>query len=165
MAEQTKSQRNPRWPRRRRYLFGFIWLICLLISIAALVMPYSTLQSTLKLQVGDVSGQDVLAPFTLSYQSELLTAQQRAESANAVTAIYGPPDADVARDQLEQLRAGLAFINTVRQDSFASLDQKIDDLSALQNVNLSQETAQATLLLEEGAWQNVQQVVASSDRQ
>jgi len=157
MAEQTKSQRNPRWPRRRRYLFGFIWLICLLISIAALVMPYSTLQSTLKLQVGDVSGQDVLAPFTLSYQSELLTAQQRAESANAVTAIYGPPDADVARDQLEQLRAGLAFINTVRQDSFASLDQKIDDLSALQNVNLSQETAQATLLLEEGAWQNVQQ--------
>ncbi len=157
MAEQTKSKRTPRLPRRRQFFFGLLWLLCLLISLAALVMPYSTRPSTLSLQVGDVSSQDVLASYTLSYQSEVLTNQRREESANAVAAIYGPPDANVARDQLEKLRAALAFINSVRQDSFASLDQKIDDLSALQNVNLSQETAQAILLLEEGAWQNVQQ--------
>ena len=173
MAEQTKSQRTPRWPKRRRYFYGLLWLLCLLVSLAALVMPYSTRQSTLSLQVGDVAGQDVLAPYTLSYQSEVLTKQQRDETANAVAAIYGPPDANMARDQLEKLRAGLAFINTVRQDSFASLDQKIDDLSALQNVNLSQDTAQAILLLEESAWQNVgqeaivvlEQVMRSSIRQ
>ena len=157
MTEQTKPQRTPRWPRRRRYFFGLLWLLCMLVSLASLVMPYSTRQSSLALQVGDVSGQDVLAPYTQSYQSEVLTNQQREESANAVAPIYGSPDADVARDQLEQLRAGLTFINSVRQDNFASLDQKIDDLSALQNVNLSQETAQTILLLEESAWQNVQQ--------
>lgn len=157
MTEQTKPQRTPRWPRRRRYFYGFLWLLCMLVSLASLLMPYSTRQSSLALQVGDVSGQDVLAPYTQSYQSEVLTNQQREESSNAVAPIYGPPNADVARDQLEQLRAGLTFINSVRQDNFASLDQKIDDLSALQNVNLSQESAQTILLLEESAWQNVQQ--------
>ena len=157
MAEQTKSKRTPRLPHRRQFFFGLLWLLCLLISLAALVMPYSTRPSTLTLQVGDVSNQDVLAPYTLSYQSDVLTNQRREESANAVAPIYGPPDANVAREQLEKLRAALAFVNSVRQDSFASLDQKIDDISALQNVNLSQETAQAILLLEEGVWQNVQQ--------
>ena len=157
MTEQTKPRRSQRWPARRRYFFGFLWVLCVLISVAALVMPYSSRQSTLVMQLGDVSGQDVLAPYTLSYQSEVLTNQQREENANAVAPIYGSPDANVARDQLGQLRAGLAFINTVRQDSYASLDQKIDDLSALQSVNLSQETAQSILLLDESAWQNVQQ--------
>jgi hypothetical protein len=157
MTEQTKPQRTPRWPRRRRYFYGLLWLLCMLVSLASLVMPYSTRRSSLTLQVGDVSDQDVLAPTTQSYQSEVLTNQQREDGANAVAPIYGPPDADVARDRLEQLRVGLTFINTVRQDNFASLDQKIDDLSALQNVNLSQETAQTILLLEESAWQNVQQ--------
>lgn len=157
MTEQSKSPRNERWPRRRKYLLGFLWLLCLAASIAALVMPFSTRQASLSVRVGDVSSQDVLAPYTQSYQSEVLTNQQRVEAANSVTPIYGPPDANVARDQLEQLRAALGFINSTRQDSFASLEQKIDDLSALQNVNLSQETAQNILLLDEGAWQNVQQ--------
>ncbi|MEX2143766.1 MAG: HDIG domain-containing metalloprotein [Anaerolineales bacterium] len=157
MTEQTKLQRTPRWPRPRKYFFGFLWLLTFLISLASLVMPYSSRQATLVLKIGDVAGQDVLAPYTLSYQSEVLTNQQREDRANAVAAIYGSPDSNVARDQLEQLRAGLAFINAIRQDSYASLDQKIDDLSALQNVNLSQETAQTILLLDESAWQNVQQ--------
>jgi len=157
MEESTKLQRRPRWPRRRQYFFGFLWLLCFLVSLAALVMPYSSRQSTLVLQVGDVAHQDVLAPYTLSYQSEVLTNQQRDDSANAVAPIYGSPDANVARDQLGELREGLGFINTVRQDSYASLEQKIDDLSALENVNLNQETAQSILLLDDSAWQNVQQ--------
>lgn len=157
MTEQAKLQRNPRWPTRRLYFLGILLAATALLSFLILVAPFSSQQSALQLQEGDVAGQDVLAPYTLSYQSEVLTTQQREEAANQVAPIYGPPDANVARDQLEQLRLALDFINTVRQDSFASLDQKINDLSALQHVALSQEMAQNILLLDDSAWQNVQQ--------
>ncbi|MEX1248126.1 MAG: HDIG domain-containing metalloprotein [Anaerolineales bacterium] len=157
MTEQTKSQRSPRWPTRSLYFLGLLWVLGLAVSLALLMLPFSSRQATLRLQVGDVASQDVLAPYALSYQSEVLTDEAQEESANAVVPIYGPPDADIARDQLEQLRNALTFINTVRQDSFASLDQKINDLAALQSVSFSQETAQNILLLPDAAWQNVQQ--------
>lgn len=157
MTEQTKPQRQSRWSSRRRTFLVVMWVACVALSFFVLVMPFTTTQASLRLQVGDVAGQDILSPQTLSYQSEVLIQQQREESAAAVAPVYGPADADVARQQLARLRTALNFINTVRQDNFASLEQKISDLSALQNVNLSQESAQAILLLDEAAWQNVQQ--------
>jgi putative nucleotidyltransferase with HDIG domain len=120
-------------------------------------MPFSTRQANLSLQVGDVSGQDILAPRTINYQSTVLTENARQDAADAVGAIYGPPEASVARDQLEQLQNALAFIDSVRLDSYASLEQKIGDLAGLQNVNLARENAQAILLLADSGWQNVRQ--------
>ncbi|MCW5878555.1 MAG: HDIG domain-containing protein [Anaerolineales bacterium] len=157
MATQTSPQRVPRWSTRRLYFLGLVWLLGLLAALFILTLPYTNQQTSLTLEAGQVAVQDVLAPYTLSYQSEVLTARQREESANGVAPIYGAPEATVARDQLEQLRQALNFITTVRQDNFASLEQQINDLAALQNVNLNQETAQAILLLDGGAWQNVQQ--------
>ncbi len=157
MPEANSVRRKGRWSTRRRIFLATLWLVGLLISTLALVMPYSTRQASLRVQVGDVVGQDILAPRTLSYQSAVLTAQRRQEAADAVTPLYGPPDAGVARQQLGYLQTALNFIDSVRQDSYASLDQKIGDLSALQNVNLGQESAQAILLLNESAWQNVKQ--------
>lgn len=157
MAEQTNPQRLSRWSIRHRTFLFVIWVICAALSFLILITPFASTQSNLRLQIGDVAGQDILAPQTLSYQSEVLTRQQREENANAVAPVYGPAEADVAREQLDRLRVALNFINTVRQDSYASLDQKINDLAALQNVNLTQEDAQAILLLDEASWQNVQQ--------
>jgi hypothetical protein len=157
MTEQTSPQRLSRWSSRHRTFLFVIWVACGALSLLILIIPFVTTQSNLRLQVGDVAGQDILAPQTLSYQSAALTQQQRDESANAVAPVYGPADADVAREQLDRLRVALNFVNTVRQDTYASLEQKISDLSALQNVNLSQEDAQAVLLLDEAAWQNIQQ--------
>jgi len=157
MVDQTSLQREPRWSSRRRTFLIVMWLACVALSFAVLILPFTATQASLRLQVGDVAGQDILATQTLSYQSEVLTLQQREEAANAVAPVYGPADADVAREQLDRLRIALNFINTVRQDSFASLEQKISDLSALQSMNLRQESAQALLLLDESAWQNIQQ--------
>jgi putative nucleotidyltransferase with HDIG domain len=157
MTDLTSSQRKTRWSSRRRIFLIVMWLACVAISFLVLIVPFVTTQASQRLQVGDVAGQDIQAPQTLSYQSEVLTIEQREESANAVAPVYGPADADVAREQVDRLRVALNFINSVRQDHFGSLEQKISDLSALQYVNLSQESAQAVLLLDEAAWQNIQQ--------
>lgn len=157
MPEPSSTRRKERWSTRRRLFLGTLWVACLLISTLALVMPFSTRQASLRLQVGDVAGQDILAPRTLSFQSAVLTAQRREQTADAVAPVYGPPDADVAREQLQNMQVAFSYIDTVRQDSYATLEQKIGDLSALQYVNLDRETAQAILLLNESAWQNVKQ--------
>lgn len=141
MPEPSSTQRKPRWSSRRRIFLWTLWLACLLISTLALVMPFSTRQASLRIQAGDVAGQDIVAPRTLNYQSVVLTEQGRDEAAQAVAPVYGPPDATVARDQLAELQTALAFIDSVRLDSYATLEQKIGDLSALQNVNLGQESA------------------------
>lgn len=157
MPENSNTRRKERWSTRRRFFLATLWLACLLISTLALVMPFSTRQASLRLQAGDVAAQDILAPRTLSYQSAVLTAERRQEAADAVAPVYGPPDSDVAREQLQNMQIAFTYIDTVRADAYASLDQKIADLAALQYVNLDQETAQDILILNDNAWQNVKQ--------
>ena len=84
----------------------------------------------------------------------------RAASANdgwLVPPQYTLPDTSIAREQLERLRATLAYITSVRSDPYASQDQKMNDLAALQDIQISQETATAILDLSESRWQAVQQ--------
>ncbi|UYN90339.1 MAG: HDIG domain-containing protein [Anaerolineales bacterium] len=158
MSEKTNSQRTPqRWSTRRSAFLWTLWTVCLLISVAALVMPFSTRQASLRAQVGDVASQDIVAPRTLNYQSAVFTERDRREASDAVAPVYGAPDANVARQQLEYLRSAVDFIDSVRADTYATLEQKIGDLTALQNVTLGRESAQAILLLNDSAWQNVRQ--------
>lgn len=150
-------QRTANPPVRRRVFFVLLLVVTALIAFVVLVMPFSSRQSTLALEVGDVAGQDVLAPRALSYTSEVLTEQRREDAAASVADVYGPPDANVARQQVDQLRAALDFINVVRADTFATPEQKLADLAALQNVNLGQENALALLNLSDSAWETVEQ--------
>jgi len=142
----------------RRGLWKSLLLIAtVLLSALALLTPFSSRQNSLVLEIGDVAGQDVLAPRALSYESEVLTEQRREESAQAVVPVYGLPDSSVAREQVVSLQAALGFIQTVRLDSFASSEQRLADISALQNINLGQERAIEILALSESAWQSVAQ--------
>ena len=145
------------WLARRGLSKALLLIFSVLLSAVALLMPYSSQQNSLPIEIGDVAGQDVLAPRALSFESEVLTEQLRQESAQAVASVYGSPDANVAREQVEGLRAALDFIDTVRLDSFASSEQRLADLSAMQNINLGQERAIEILALSESAWQSVKQ--------
>jgi hypothetical protein len=63
----------------------------------------------------------------------------------------------VARQQLERLRATLAYITNVRADTFASSQQKLDDLAALEDLRLNQDTAATILALPDTRWQEIEQ--------
>jgi putative nucleotidyltransferase with HDIG domain len=128
---------------------GAIWL--------AVVVSISTAPSAMDLQEGDVTTQEVLAPRAVNYTSEVLTEHHRQNAANAISPRYTLPDTSVAREQLDHLRATLAYITSVRSDAYAIFDQKMTDLAALRDVKLSQETAEAILALSESRWQAVQQ--------
>ncbi len=147
-----------RTARLRHNLFLFLLFVIVAAGAwLAVTLSLSTAPSATDLQVGDVASQDVLAPHDVSYTSEVLTDRRRETAANLVAPRYTVPDTSLARQQLETMRAALAYISSVRADPYASLEQKMADVAALQDVHLSPDTVEAILELSDARWQAVQQ--------
>jgi hypothetical protein len=146
--------------RRRAYLIALL-LVSLTLGLVAVLAPVLEKTRTTALQEGQVATQDYRAPRPISYISEIRTEQRRFAAEQAVQPIYTSPDTRVARRQMEQLRAALAYIQTVRADAYASADQKLADLAALEEVVLSREAAATILSMNDARWQEVQQQALS----
>ncbi len=127
------------------------------LTVFALLIPSLNEEGALNLEVGDVSSQDIRAPTAVNYQSQVLTEERQESIVNAVSPVYDPPDSNIARSQVERLRNVMTFITNVRANSYASPEQQLADLAALQDIQLSQETAQSILGLNDARWQVVQQ--------
>jgi len=113
--------------------------------------------STVSVVEGNVASQDIMSPYAVSYESQVLTTQNQQEAAQQVDPIYTRPDSSIARHQLTQLKEALNFIDSVRNDQFASLEQKYTDLAALEGIYISQDTAEQILDLSDVRWQTVHQ--------
>lgn len=148
----------PRLRIRQRPIFlSLLFLATGGLVFLALVFPFFTRTTDTALTVGEVSPRDVLAPYSDTFQSAILTERQREENARKVLPVYTTPDPSVGRLRLELLQATLAYIVSVRVDIYASLEQKLTDLAALDDIRLSHDTATAILQLSDARWQTVQQ--------
>ena len=121
------------------------------------MVPLSSNPSISPLALGQVSSQDILATRAVTYQSEVLTQEQRDLAAAQVLPVYAPPDASVARAQVQQMRSTMVYIDSVREDSFATEEQKVSDLAALQHIRFSASNAEKILELNPDGWKDIQQ--------
>ncbi len=144
-------------PTRRTLLLSALLVLFSALAWLAMVGPAWTQANRLSLQVGDVAPVDILAPADVTYTSEVLTEQAREQAAAQVAPIYSPPDANITRQQMARLRQTLDFITSVRADAYATTEQKLADLAALQDLRLRRDTAEAILALSDEQWQTVQQ--------
>ncbi len=135
------------------------WLTMVLVTAAsfAIVVAPFLLSEGPTYRVGQVVSEDILAPHALQYESEILTRQQQEANARLVNPIYSPPDSSIARQQVNHLRDTLAYIESVRADTFATREQQIADLRALQYAALSREDIRRLLALNDAGWQVLQQ--------
>jgi hypothetical protein len=133
--------------------------VVVLIAVAfvismAVVIAYRTVPPIQRvvLSVGQVAPEDIRAPRSTTYPSEVLTllAQQAAE--NAVRPVYDPPDRTVLREQVQLARHTLDYVGNVRGDSYATPAQRLSDLGALVTVKADADTFQALLELSEVDW-------------
>jgi hypothetical protein len=141
---------------KRVWFSARLWIIFVLGLVGvilALSLPATTSQSGIVLEVNDVSSQDILAPSRLSYTSEVLTQEARDEAAAAVQDIYDPPDGSIARQQVEGLRSILEYVESVRADTHASNEERLEDLVKIVDVRLDSITAQRLLDLTDTRWQ------------
>ncbi len=132
-------------------------ILCSLLSLGALLFPIAIRPPYLSLKVGDVATQDILAPKNLTFVSDVLTRQAQEEARKSVAPVYLPPDPSITRRQIEKLQLALNYITTVRYDPYASAEQKIEDLRALAEIPLSEETARLIIDLNDNQWQSIQQ--------
>ena len=146
-----KSWRDTR--RRRRNLSlalaGTIFVVgvTVLVSWKALIPGTAT-----ALQVGDVVAEDIRAPSSLTYDSELLTAQLRALAGAAVGPVYDPPDPNVSRQQVALLGQILAFMDDVRTDAYATPTQKAADLAQITALSLPEDVIETIVAQDASDW-------------
>ena len=148
---------SPPSPAHRRVYLILLLVASLCLTLAAVIAPLLQTSLSPVPKQGEIALRDYRAPQSISYTSEVLTQQRRDAVERTILPIYTSPDTRIARRQLEQLRATLAYINSVRADSYATSDQKVADLAALDDVHLSQDTVISILGLADARWQEVQQ--------
>jgi len=153
----NSNLRKLRWPNRRIVFLTFLFLVSLGLVLTILLLPIYTQTTAPQLKIGEVASEEILAPYNISYISDIRTDQQRNAASSNVPSIYTPPNTSLARRQLERLRGTLAYITSVRADEHASIDQKGADLAALEDIEMSEETSLNILSLSDARWQAIQQ--------
>ncbi len=153
MMERPKAVRSK---ISRIYLFLLV-LISSLLAVIAVWLPMMKNAVLSAPQVGQVADRDYRAPVTVSYESQVLTQLRHESAERSVQPIYTSPDTRVARQQLERLRTSLTYISSVRADTYATTKQKLEDLAAMDDIHLNQETAGLILGLTDARWQTIQQ--------
>lgn len=98
MAE-TSIPPQGEWQRRRIIFLAFLLLATLILSMAALMIPFFTSQINSQLKAGEVANRDIVAPRSISYTSDLLTGLQQDAAEQSIAAIYSPPDTSIARNR------------------------------------------------------------------
>lgn len=105
--------------------------------------------------VGQPAPTDLFSPRLLTYTSDLLTNQAREQARRSVNDIYTPLDLGIGRSKLAQSRDIFAFIETVRADSSANLDRKLEYVKAIEGITINQEVGQTLLELSQGDFEEV----------
>lgn len=141
---------------RNTWLIIFLVMITL-ISFLVLAFDVALRPALFTLKQGDVSQQDIQAPYTLTYQSQILTRQAQAEAVQKVQPVYLIPDPAITRQQIERLLTTLSFINNVRNDKNSTPDQKFTDLATLEYLDVSPNLAEDLLDLNETQWLVIQE--------
>ena len=145
-------------PNFKQILLLLILLLCTgAATLAIVIFTPATSIAAQDLQFGDVAAQDILAPSAVSYTSDVRTLELKEAVLSSVAPRYTQADTNIARQQLERLRAALAYISSVRSDIYANEEQKLNDLAALQEIQIRAETAVNILALIDTRWQAVQQ--------
>lgn len=143
-------------PYTRKLFQAFILLMTSGLSFVILWLPIASRPLIYTLSPGDVAPQDIEAPYSLSYVSEVLTEQARQEAEQKTQPVYLPSDASITRRQIEKMRVTFQYVNTVRLDSFASPAEKIEDLLKAKDLNLSEEEATILITMDQTNWELIQ---------
>jgi putative nucleotidyltransferase with HDIG domain len=129
-------------------IFASVFILSYVIMIQLWIIP----AESPSLQVGDVALQDLRAPKNIEYISEVRTAEAQTVAERAIEPVYAPTDPAVARIQLDKMRISLSSITAIRENSFYSLEKKLSDLMAIENLELNEKAANDLLALSDERW-------------
>ena len=134
-------------------------LLALLFMLCATVVVgfddvFVGLDSSANLTIAAVPADDIIAREEGSFVSQILTEQERMAAVAQVAAVFDAPDPNVARQQRALAEKILVYIDNVRGDAYASLEQQVDDINHITALILDdeQDTVTTILQLPEESW-------------
>jgi putative nucleotidyltransferase with HDIG domain len=153
-AGRTLSEETQRTLRLTVSVLAAIGFVLACTAIVSLDSLLPSTQGT-QLRIGDVAAQDIRAPVSITYVSDVLTEARRQAAIAGVSPVYDPPDPNVARQQIQLLRQILDYIDNVRRDPFGTLAQKETDISYITALTLSDDIIRIILQMDDERWRAV----------
>ena len=130
----------------------FVLLATIIVAGGSLFFGGNTLAN---LKVGSIPTENILAPRSITYESDVLTERSRQDAADSVGLVYDPPDPSVSRTQSQLARQILDFIKNVRNDPYGSAEQRTHDLQQITALTLDDDQVTRILAMSADAWQAV----------
>lgn len=157
---QRHFRLQPMQSRNLLHWIGTITATASFVIIATLLVVYDSVflsfNNLSTLHIGDTAPQDIRAPISLpSFVSKVLTEQRQAEIRRGVADIYFPPDPAVSRQQSDLARQILDYVQNIRLDPYGTVQQKIQDLKAISDLELSDTTIVQILGLDDKTWVDI----------
>lgn len=151
----VQPARHVRRRLTRVVIFGALFALgAAVLMLVPLLTPGQVL-----LNAGDVAPEDVRAPRSARYASDILTNLARDEAERNVTVQYDRLDPRVARQQIARARQMTDFIRAVRADRLATREQKQAALAAIEGVPLTPAVIDQLLDLSDTAWDRISQEI------
>jgi membrane-associated HD superfamily phosphohydrolase len=166
-GERAGSEVRIQRLKRRSLLWIFVGVLSI---VTALILAFNLVTGPqISVNLGEPAPQDVIAPQSITYVSEVLTTQARQQAAASVSDQYTPVDLSIARAQNNFARAVFSFIEVVRADSLADQDTKIANLQAIEGLAIDEQVAEDILSLSQSEFgavrDNTLQIVEGTMRQ
>ncbi len=148
------AERGARVPDRKDQLQRLLCAGAYFLLVAAFVLggagiiAWDVLVPSSKkvaLQEGQVAPRDLLAPRSLKYESDVLSQAKREAVVASVRPVYDPIDPRIGSEQVQRARQILDYLENVRYDDFATLEQKEQDILAITDLGLTPAAIDALL--------------------
>jgi len=134
---------------RRFARSSFLWLFALAMAVViTLILSFNLVRpSNVDVTVGLPAANDILAPRSVTYTSDVMTAQAVEQARASVADVYTTLDPSIGRAQLSTARAVFAFVEVVRSDTYATSDAKLNYVQAADGLEIENQVGTDLLSL------------------
>ena len=150
-----KRQRSNRW---QQFIQGSrLWIFALaLTATLTLILSFNLVSpNDLSLEMGQTVPNEIIAPHTVTYTSDILTERAKDQAAQNINEVYTAVDSEIGRGQLNQVRSMFSFTDVVRSDSQATNETKLTYLQAIEALVIEEDVGEAFLGLNEADYSTV----------
>ncbi|HID54453.1 MAG TPA: HDIG domain-containing protein [Anaerolineae bacterium] len=142
---------------------SMLWIFAITLTLGlTLIFSFNLVSSaSVTVKEGEPAPEDIFAPRTITFNSELRLKQAQEEARASVSEQYRPPEGeDIGRQQLQQVAAIFAFIDTVRADTQADEETKLAYLQAIDGLTIEDQVGQDLLSMTSAEYDQVKSEVS-----
>ena len=137
MTAQTDER--SRW--RKLLQSSLLWVFATIITLGlTLIFSFNLVTaSDIQVRLGEPASEDILAPRSIKYDSQVLLETARENARASVQEQYTRDGNDIGRNQLNLVNAVFSFTDVVRADTLATKEAQLSYLQAINRLTVQEQ--------------------------